>query len=136
MVVLGLLLLIAAGVVTAGIVLQSTDPANAAAFGQTVTDLTVGRLFLAGVITGAIAVLGLSMILAGGARRRTRRAGLKRQVLDERGEKESLAEENARLQRELDAKRSGADVYPNGTAGRHADVDEDATTVGHGLFRR
>src|SRR4051812_16594733 len=101
MVALGLLLLLASGALTVGMVLQNTDAASASAFGQSASGLTIGGLFLAGVVTGAIAILGLTMILAGASRRRRRRVGLRQQVLDARDEKESLAEENARLQREL-----------------------------------
>jgi uncharacterized integral membrane protein len=123
MVVLGLFLLIVAGVVTAAMVLQNTDASMASVFGQAV-HATIGGLFLAGVIAGAVAMLGVMLMLAGATRRRARRAGLKRQVREARGERETLAEENARLQRELEATRSGSDlsgdVYPNEqTAGKH-----------------
>ena len=127
MIVLGLLLLLASGALTADLVVKNTDPTAAAAFGHSVSNLTTGRLFLAGVVTGAIAVLGLLLIAAGASRRQTRRAGLKRQVRDARGERETLAEENARLQAELDtAQQSGTTAYPteeDATAGRHSDVE-------------
>ncbi|GAC1442930.1 MAG: hypothetical protein NVSMB55_14990 [Mycobacteriales bacterium] len=109
MVVLGLLLLLAAGLVTAGMVLQNTDASSASLFGQAVTG-TVGGLFVAGAITGAIAILGVIMMVAGLTRRRARRAGLRRQVRDARGERKSLAEENARLKNELQAR--GSATYP------------------------
>jgi hypothetical protein len=143
MVVLGLFLLVVAGVVTGAMILQNTDASSASIFGQSVSG-TVGQLFLAGVIAGAVAILGVMMIVAGLARRRARRVGLKRQVRDAHTEKETLAEENARLQRELEESRTTAAVYPtegaytpDGTypeesaSGRHAD-----TETGHGLFRR
>lgn len=128
MVVLGLFLLVVAGVVTAAMVLQNTDASMASVFGQAV-DSTTGGLFLAGVITGAIAILGVMLMLAGLARRRARRVGLKRQVRDARGERESLAEENARLKSQLDGQGSGQ-TYP---------VDEtaaDGSHGKHGLFNR
>jgi membrane protein implicated in regulation of membrane protease activity len=128
MVVLGLFLLVLAGALTAAMVLQNTDASSASAFGQAVTG-TTGTLFLAGVITGAVALLGVMLMMAGLSRRRGRRRGLKQQVRAERGEKETLAEENARLRRELDGSRSDADVYP----------DEDAPAGRHsraGLFHR
>jgi hypothetical protein len=68
------------------------------------------------------------MMLAGAARRRTRRRGLKSQVKAVRSERESLAEENARLQAELEASRGGAEVYP-AEGGRHAETKS-------GMFRR
>lgn len=128
MVALGLFLLVLSGALTAAMVLQNTDASSASAFGQAVTG-TTGTLFLAGVITGAVGLLGIMMIMAGLARRRGRRRGLKQQVRAERGERETLAEENARLRRELDGTGSGDGVYP----------DEDATTGKHaraGLFHR
>ncbi len=139
MVVLGLLLLLAAGALTAAVVMANTDAVAVAAFGQATSGLTTGGLFLAGVITGAVAILGLTMILAGLSRRRARRAGLKREMRDVRDERETLADENARLRDELAASRAAlpthADntVYPDGTAGRHTD---SARTEGHGLFNR
>jgi uncharacterized integral membrane protein len=131
MVVLGLLLLLASGALTAAVVMQNTDAVSVSAFGQAASGLTLGGLFLAGAVAGAIAILGLTMILAGASRRRARRAGIKREMRDVRDERETLAEENARLKRELDA-RSDAYVYPDDeTAGRHADATEQ-----HGLFNR
>jgi uncharacterized integral membrane protein len=123
MVVLGLFLLVLAGALTAAMVLQNTDASSASVLGQAVTG-TTGTLFLAGVITGAVALLGIMLMMAGVTRGRGRRRGLKNQVRTERGEKESLADENARLQRELEQARSGSDVYPadadTNAAGRHA----------------
>jgi membrane protein implicated in regulation of membrane protease activity len=140
MVVLGLLLLLGAGALTAAVVMANTDTVAVIAFGESASGLTIGGLFLAGVITGAIAILGLTMMLAGLSRRRARRVGLKREMRDVRDERETLAEENARLRDELAASRSGsasyADddaVYPDDTVGRHADTDR---TERHGLFNR
>ena len=139
MVVLGLLLLLAAGGLTAAVVMDNTDAVTVTAFEQSASGLTIGGLFLAGVVTGAIAILGLTMMLAGLSRRRARRVGLKREMRDVRDERETLAEENARLRDELAASRSAlpayADdtVYPEDTAGRHADTDG---TGQRGLFNR
>ena len=139
MVVLGLLLLLAAGALTAAVVMANTDAVAVSAFGESASGLTLGGLFLAGAVTGAVAILGLTMMLAGLSRRRTRRAGLKREMRDVRDERETLAEENARLRDELASTRSGsatyADdaVYPDDTVGRHVDSD---STERHGLFNR
>ena len=132
MVALGLILLVLCGAATAGVVMQNTDPAALSVFGQSVSGLTTGTLFLAGVITGALGLLGLMLMFAGASRRRRRRLGRKQEMRAAYGEKETLAEENARLQREL-AARSGSDVYPT-EGGRHAEQTE--TTGRHGLFRR
>jgi Mg2+/citrate symporter len=129
MVVLGLLLLLAAGALTVEVVIANTDTTHVSVFGQAISGLTLGGLFVAGVITGAIAILALAMMLAGARRRRTRRVGLRRQVLDEREEKESLAEENALLRRQLEDTRSTSGIYPD-------DPVETDTTARHGLFNR
>jgi uncharacterized integral membrane protein len=137
MVALGLLLLLASGVLTVGVVVANTDATTVSLFGQATSALNNGGLFLAGAITGALAILGVTMILAGAARGRTRRASRRQRVLDERDERETLAEENARLRGELEGSRATyADdaVYPEDrTAGRHAESDSSA---GRGLFRR
>ncbi|MDT7571136.1 MAG: hypothetical protein QOE05_1310 [Actinomycetota bacterium] len=139
MVVLGLLLLLAAGALTAAVVMANTDAVAVSAFGESASGLTIGGLFLAGAVTGAIAILGLTMMLAGLSRRRSRRVGRKREMRDARDERETLAEENARLRDELASTRSAdstyADdaVYPDDTVGRHADSDR---TARHGLFNR
>ena len=139
MVVLGLLLLLAAGGLTAAVVTANTDAVTVTAFEQSASGLTLGGLFLAGVVTGAIAILGLTMMLAGLSRRRARRVGIKREMRDARDERETLAEENARLRDELASSRSASTtyaddaVYPDDTVGRHVDSD---STERHGLFNR
>ncbi|MBK5305504.1 MAG: hypothetical protein JJD92_02320 [Frankiaceae bacterium] len=134
MVALGLLLLLASGVLTAALVMDNTDAVSVSVFGETISGLTQGGLFIAGVVTGAAAILGLTMMMAGAARGRRRRAVRKQQVLAARDEKETLAEENMRLKRELDASRSDDAVYPaDETDGRHVDTTTDER---HGLFHR
>jgi hypothetical protein len=143
LVVLGLLLLLASGALTAGVLIENTDAVTISAYGQSASGLTLGGLFLGGVITGAIAILGLTMMMAGLSRRRARRVGIKREMRDVRDERETLAEENARLRDELAASKSTyvADtVYPDDDTiraaeknGRHADTD---STDRPGLFHR
>ena len=127
MAALGLLLLLLSGALTAVVVVQNTDAAHVSVLGQSFSGLTLGQLFAAGVVTGAVAMLGLSMMVAGARRRRARRLAARQEVRDVRDERESLAEENARLQRELEQTRS-ADVYPTET--------ETTTTARHGLFTK
>lgn len=105
MVVLGAVLLVLAALLTLGIVLSNTDPANAAAFGVTLSHVSLGGLFLVGVVTGAVAMLGLTLLLGGSVRQRHKRVAAKRQVRSATGEASTLAEENARLQAELEATR-------------------------------
>jgi membrane protein implicated in regulation of membrane protease activity len=109
MVALGLILLVVSGAVTLGVVLSNTDATSASAFGVTLSNVSVGGLFLAGVVAGAVLMLGLSLMLAGGARKRARRVETKRTVHDVRTEKEQLEEENAELRARLTS-----DPYPPG----------------------
>lgn len=126
MVALGLFLLLICGLVTAAMIVQNTEASHASVFGQAISGLTLGGLFAAGVLTGVLALLGMALMLAG-ARRQGRRTGLKRQVRSVRNEKESLAEENSRLQSELEAARAGNGV---------PDPTDQPATGRHGLFNR
>lgn len=83
-IVLGLIILIAAVVVGVAGVLGNASDANAlthgfSVFGYHVTGST-GTLFLYGIVVGAVAVLGLSLLLAS-ARRESRRGRTTRRSL-------------------------------------------------------
>lgn len=96
-VVAGLILLIAAVVVGVAGVLTNAGSGHQlthsfAVFGYHVTGST-GTLFLYGIVVGAIALLGLSLLLAG-ARRTSRRGQVAR-----RGLKQSRVETNAAIER-------------------------------------
>ena len=106
MVALGLVLLVLCSLLTLGVALSNTDPANAAAFGVTLSGVSIGGLFLVGVVTGALAMLGLTLFLGGSLRKRHKRVAAKREVRSVRGEKETLEEENARLAAELQHSRA------------------------------
>ena len=124
MVALGLVLLVLCSLLTLGVALSNTDPANAAAFGVTLSGVSIGGLFLVGVVTGALAMLGLTLFLGGGLRKRNKRVAAKREVRSVRGEKETLEEENARLAAELEHTRAseqhagGTTAYADETPGR------------------
>ena len=120
MVLLGAILLVLCLVLGAGVVLSNTEATSAEAFGVSVTNVSLGGFFLVGVIIGAVAVLALGMLLGGAARKRRKRAALKREVRAARGEQETLAERNARLEAELERERTSA--YPPQDR-----VDGDAT---------
>lgn len=84
MIVIGLLLLIAAVVVgaaavSANIGTSHTLPNGFSVFGHDFGGST-GMLFLAGVVIGAIAMLGLSMILGGSWRSARQRAATRREL--------------------------------------------------------
>jgi hypothetical protein len=83
-VVLGLLILVAAGIVAVAGVISNSGSGHALAhgfsvFGYHVTGST-GALFLYGVVVGAIALFGLSLLLTG-ARRTSRRGRAARRDL-------------------------------------------------------
>ena len=108
MVALGFLLLVLAGLLATGVALTNREPVEAEAFGVTLENVSVGGLFLIGMVVGVAAMLGLGLMLLGASRRRAKRVAAKREVRDVRGERESLAEENARLQAELERSQSEA----------------------------
>ena len=127
MVVLGLVLLVLSAGAAAVVALNNTSAASLEAFGYALSGLTVGGVLLVGMGLGALAMLGLWLMARGAARSRAKKQALKREVKHVRSEQETLAEENARLQAELEQERS---VYPTdsdseaphttGTRGKHA----------------
>lgn len=108
MVALGLVLLVLVALLTIGVLLDNGGPVQAQIFGVTVDNVSVAGLFVVGLIAGAVAMLGLGLMLAGAARKRSKRVAAKREVRDVRGEREGLAEENSRLQAELDRSRQAS----------------------------
>lgn len=117
MVALGLVLLVVSGALALGVVLSNTDPITASAFGVTLADVNIGGFFLVGAATGLVFMLGLALMIAGAARRRSRRVQSKRAVKDVRTEKEQLAQENAELRERL------ADPYPGQNDGLEASTE-------------
>ncbi len=101
MVVLGLLLILVSGAVTLGVALSNTDPVSASAFGVSLSNVSVGGLFLGGVVAGFVLMLGIALLVSGASRKRTRRVAVKHEVRSTRSEKEQLAEENAALRARL-----------------------------------
>ena len=132
---LGLVLLVLSGVFTLGVVLSNTDPvaASASAFGVSLNNVSIGGFFLAGAVAGLIFGLARALMLAGAARKRSRRVQTKRTVKGVRSEKDELAAENDRLRSELSSRRDVApatETYPAGTVGTETVVEEK-----RGLFR-
>jgi hypothetical protein len=117
MIILGLIVLIAAVVVGVAGVLLNRGSGHAlvhhfAVFGYHVTGSS-GRLFLYGIVVGAIGVAGLSLLLAG-ARRTSRRGSAAR-----RGLRQSR-EETAAVSRERDnliSQREGTRTYTGSVPG-------------------
>lgn len=128
MVALGLVLLVVSGALALGVVLSNTDPVTASAFGVTLTDVTVGGFFLVGAVTGLVFMLGLAMMLAGAARRRSRTLARKHTVRDVRTEKEQLEQENADLRAKLNDEPYPADAADT-TSRDSVDLADDRVVV-------
>ena len=89
MAVLGLILLAAAGVLTAAVVTSNTDSLTVDLWGASVSNVTLGVVFVAGMITTVLAVVGLGLLM--GAMRRTSRLRKERRML--RRENEQLTQQ-------------------------------------------
>ncbi len=122
---LGLILLVLSGVATLGVVLSNSSHVDANAFGISLSNVSVGGLFVAGAIAGLIFGVGLGLMVAGAARKRRRRVETKRTVKGVRSEKQQLEVENQQLRSEL-----------SGNAGQGTGPSEPVVEDKHGLFRR
>src|SRR3954469_714605 len=103
-IVVGLILLIAAVVVGVAGVLANAGSGHAltsgfAVFGYHVTG-TTGTLFLYGIVVGAIALLGLSLLLAGAWRTSRRGRAARRGLKQSRQETDAAIERRNNLVRE------------------------------------
>jgi hypothetical protein len=77
--VLGLILLVAAGVLTAAVVTSNTGAIETDLWGTTISNISVGAVFVAGMLTTLVGVAGLFLLMAGA--RRGRRLQQERRVL-------------------------------------------------------
>jgi hypothetical protein len=119
--ILGLLLLLSAVGLTVDVVLRNTASMDADAMGQTFS-LTSGWLFAAGAATGAIGLLGVSILVAGISRARRRRATL----IQSRNSVQGLQAERDRLAAELERERAARTSATGGTGlGREPGRPED-----------
>ena len=119
MVLVGAVLLILCVILAVGIFFPNTETASAEAFGVSLSNVSVGGLFLVGVAVGALAMLAIGLMAIGSARKRHKKVALKREARSARGEQETLAEENARLQAQLEQERASS--MPTSTAAPGAD---------------
>jgi predicted phage tail protein len=123
MVLLGLLLMLGCVALAVDAVIQNTAAMHAVAFNQSITNLSLGALFIAGAVVGLLFALGLAMF-AGGLGRASRRRREQRMAEQNTAEAESLRAENVRLEQQLASERGGTTVYPaeptrDPTTGRH-----------------
>lgn len=118
MVVLGLLLLLAAGTVVTAAVVGNTDGAELTLFEQTYTRFSLGEVVLLAALSGLVLGLGLALMLVGGSRRRRHHAEA---VGEERTRAQQLEQQNERLRSELDERPAYPTEDANPSTPRHAD---------------
>jgi type II secretory pathway pseudopilin PulG len=111
--VLGLILLAAAGVLTAAVVTSNTESLSVSLWSVDVSNVTLGVVFVAGMITTVLAVVGLGLLM--GALRRNRRL---------RRERRSLQRENEQLAQRADSTPPVAPAVPTGPTGMTPGRDE------------
>ncbi len=133
--IIGLLILIgAAGVAVAGVAANSGSAHSLGdsfvIFGQSVTGLSTGQLFLYGIVVGVVGMLGLAMLL-GTFNRRLASRGSRRALKGSRRESAALRLDRERLTQQLEDERtehSRVDT-PNITTPSAAAPDDPATTL-------
>lgn len=108
MVFLGLLLMLVAGGLTAGVLTSNSRRISPTPeiFGISLGDVSTTGLFLAGLATALAFALGLWMLLRGLARSRRRSVERRQIVRETREQQASLSAEKTRLERELEQERS------------------------------
>ena len=131
MIVLGLLALIASGAVMAGVLVNSVNhgTTSLAVFNWSVTG-TAGQMFFLSAAVGALAALGLMMILARGSMLASRRRATRHEMRELERDRKRLAKENRRL-----ADRSDAAMTRDDTVGRGDAVTRGATVERRGWRR-
>ncbi|HEX5298848.1 MAG TPA: hypothetical protein VFW50_17840 [Streptosporangiaceae bacterium] len=105
MIIIGLVLLIAAGVFGLDLIWKNHYPVRSPAlFGQTLGIHHAAELFIVGAIAGAVLILGIAMILAGlrrkGAKAKQHRADRK-EARNAGRDRDQAQEENDKLRRRL-----------------------------------
>jgi membrane-bound ClpP family serine protease len=131
MVILGLILLVAAAVVGVAGVLSNAGDAHAltdgfSVFGYTVTGST-GTLFLYGIVVGAVAAFGLSILLAAARRTSRRNREARRELKQARQETADASKARDGLVDERDTARAeaasmAADTPGDGTGATSPDT--------------
>ena len=124
MIVLGLLMLLATGALALAVVATNTDPTTVEAFGYSVSDVSLGLLFAAGVLTGLLFMLGVSLLLSGLNRSRARRRTARR-VNSTTTENQRLQEENEALRAELES--DPVDPYAGDPYGTDTEASTETT---------
>lgn len=113
MLVLGLVIVAAAVVFCVAVLTSNTDAVDMDLWGMDISDLSLGAIFAAGLVTTAVALLGIVMVLTG--MRRGQRM---------RKERRELVRENRRLTRRIEDEPRAAPTATD-ASGRH--TTQDAT---------
>jgi hypothetical protein len=124
MAILGLLLLLSAVGLAVNVVLENSSSISVDAVGESFS-MSPGWLFVAGVATGLIALLGVGMLVVGMARARRRRTAL----VESRDSLQGLQAERDRLAVQLERERAARTATTAGTGrddGPIADDDDPA----------
>ena len=122
-VIVGLVVLLVAVIVGFTGVLTNAGPAhplteNFSLFGYHVTGST-GTLFLSGIVVGAVAMLGLSVLLAGARRTAGRGRDARHELTRSQRETAFLNQErDQRLEHQQDGTTTGSSVTSEGTTSR------------------
>lgn len=131
MLALGLLFMIVAAAVTAGALYDGGESATFEIFGQTV-GTTVGGVFVAGLATMLVFLLGVWLLMRSMARSRRKRHERKETRTREQESASKIEEERARLRAENEQlqERLARGSRPAAAAPVAADTDTDRTDTG------
>jgi TRAP-type C4-dicarboxylate transport system permease large subunit len=121
-ILLGLLLMLGAIALSSAVIWANQDvfeqPAGTFTLLGYSADLSVTQVFLAGLVIGALAFMGIVMIMSGAGRRARRRAVTRRQLREQESQLRDQESQLAALQRE----KAGA--TPIVTDARHRRAEE------------
>jgi hypothetical protein len=134
-VILGLVILVAAVVTGVAGVLANSGHAHAVGhfsmLGYHVTGST-GTLFLSGIVVGAVALLGLSLLLAGARRTSRRGRDARRSLAHSRRETAAVSQDRD----DLLGERDNARTYTAGPLGNGGAARTGSNQRGRGIFER
>jgi hypothetical protein len=116
MIVLGVLLLVAAGAVAVNGIVANSGSQHVLAhqfsvFGYAVQG-SAGRVFFYGIVVGVVGILGLALLFKGLSRGVRNRAAARRELKRTRQEREALRKQKEQLATELDSERARTAAAP------------------------
>jgi hypothetical protein len=130
--VLGLILLVAAGALTAAVVTSNTGAIDVDLWGVTISNLSLGVIFVAGMLTTLVGVAGIILMMGG--LRRGRRLRRERRVL--RRENERLAQQAGPVDAEGEAEPYSVAPEPQYSGTRYTEpAPRDGTPPPDGSWK-